>query len=329
MIGYYVHHVGRGHLHRATALASLLDHPVTGLSSLPRPDGWEGEWIELERDDTTGPGADPTAHGALHWVPERDPGLLDRMSTISQWCAKARPDLMVSDVSVEVALLARLHGIRVLSVVLPGHRADAAHRLGFAASAALVSFWPESAAGMVSGIDTAAMRRWHRVGAMSRYPVSDTPAPGARRVVVLNGSGGDAVGAAEIEAAREQTPDWDWQVLGPGGSWVADPYPVLLGADVIVTHAGQNALAEVASARRPAVVVPGDRPHLEQRTTAQVLADGPWPVLVESQFPTTGWRERLETAAALDGTAWSSWCDGQAATRFAAVVDELVTGDRG
>jgi len=71
-------------------------------------------------------------------------------------------------------------------------------------------------------------------------------------------------------------------------------------------------------------VVPGDRPHLEQRTTARVLADGPWPVLVEPAFPDSGWADRLATAAALDGAAWSSWCDGRAADRFAEVVDGLL-----
>lgn len=321
MIGYYVHHVGRGHLHRAAALAASLDVPVTGLSSLPRPDGWAGDWIELDRDDATG-GADPTANGWLHWVPEGDPGLLSRMADISAWCAKARPALLVSDVSVEVALLARLHGVPVLSVVLPGDRRDRAHQLGFAASHALVSFWPESADGMVLGLDDDVRRRWHRVGALSRYPAGPKTAAG-RRVVVLSGSGGDGFDRDLIDAARAETPAWDWQVLGPG-SWVDDPFPVLLGADVVVTHAGQNALAEVAASRTPAIVVPGGRPHDEQRTTASVLASGPWPVEVEQAFPTSGWAERLAAVAAQDGSAWQSWCDGRAAGRFAGVVDAVL-----
>lgn len=327
MIGYYVHHVGRGHLHRATALAASLGRPVTGLSSLSRPDGWTGDWIELDRDDGTGPGADPTADGWLHWVPQGDPGLLNRMAEISAWCAKARPELLISDVSVEVALLARLHGVPVVSVVLPGDRSDRAHQLGFAASNALVSFWPGTAGGMATGIDESTERRWHRVGAMSRYPVGAAAAGAGRRVVVLNGGGDDGFEPAVIDAARTETPDWDWQVLG-SDSWVADPFPVLLAADVVVTRAGQNSLAEVASARRPAIVVPGDRPHDEQRTTAKVLADGPWPVMVESSLPTSGWSERLDAAAALDGAQWESWCDGRAASRFAAVVDEVVRESR-
>ena len=46
MIGFYVHHVGRGHLTRVCLLARRLvaeGRAVTGLSSLPRPDDWPGE----------------------------------------------------------------------------------------------------------------------------------------------------------------------------------------------------------------------------------------------------------------------------------------------
>ena len=51
MIGYYVHHQGRGHLGRARALARHLDEPVTGLSSLSRPHDWRGPWRDLPEDD--------------------------------------------------------------------------------------------------------------------------------------------------------------------------------------------------------------------------------------------------------------------------------------
>ena len=89
---------------------------------------------------------------------------------------------------------------------------------------------------------------------------------------------------------------------------------------MVVTHAGQNAVAEVAAARRPAVIVPEERPFHEQRTTARALAAGDWPVIVERGFPLTGWGPRLERAARLDGALWAGWCDGAAAGRFAALV---------
>ena len=65
--------------------------------------------------------------------------------------------------------------------------------------------------------------------------------------------------------------------------------------------------------------MPADRPHDEQRTTAAVLAASSWPAVVEPVFPATGWAERLEHAAALDGGAWAAWCDGRAAEHVAVI----------
>ena len=105
-VGYYVHHVGHGHLHRATALARHLaatgGATVTGLSSLPRPADWPGPWVELARDDrgpaATGPAlTSTTAGGRLHWAPAGDEGLLDRTARVSAWLEQARPDVVVVD----------------------------------------------------------------------------------------------------------------------------------------------------------------------------------------------------------------------------------------
>ena len=334
MIGYYVHHVGSGHLHRAGAVAAASRLPVTGLSSLPRPEGWPGEWVELPGDDGAAAPADVTAGGRLHWVPRQDAGLRDRMAAIAGWIAHARPDVLVSDVSVEVALLARLHGVPVVSFVLPGDRSDAAHLLGYGISDALVACWPDGSDGLTPGLPDELRSRLTCVGGLSRIPVSDeraaplsspSPSPSSQgSVTVLLGRGGGEPSPQALDSAREQTPDWHWTVLGPGHGWTDDVAGALTGADVVVTQAGENALAEVAACRRPAVVVPADRPHDEQRTTARVLAAGPWPVVVEHEFPLWGWAERLGSARRLDGALWSGWCDGKAADRIVDVLDGVV-----
>ena len=327
MIGYYVHHQGSGHLHRATAVAAELGLPVTGLSSLARPAGWVGPWLQLEPDDTGMVRQDTTASGHLHWVPIHDGGLRGRMAALSAWIERVRPQLLVADVSVEVALLARLHGIPVVSVVLPGDRSDPAHRLGFGVSTELVAVWPALAEGMVGGLTSHDDARLRTVGGLSRFPVRP-PAPrrpGPRRVSVLLGDGGDQVGPATWQQAQTQAPQWEWTVLGrTSGTWVEDPYPILCDADVVVTHAGQNAVAEVAAARRPAIVVPGERPHREQVRTATVLEAGRWPVRVETHVPRLGWGDLLDEVAAFDGEAWASWTDGGAVHRFCGVLHDAL-----
>lgn len=327
MIGYYIHHVGRGHLHRSQALASELGtrgHSVTGLSSLARPAGWAGEWVELPRDDD-GPTTEVTAHGRLHWAPREHPGLRARMATVSSWIEERRPDLVVVDVSVEMLLLARLHGVPTLAVLLPGRRGDSPHTLGHDVADTLVSFWPENVPGMTEGLSTEALERLVPVGGMSRHPVRGGPAPvpreAGRRVVVLLGAGGHDVSPRDIEAARTATPDWRWTVLdGSPATWVEDPATTIADADVIITHAGQNAVAETAAARRPAIVIPQSRPHDEQLVTASVLSAG-WPVVVRSSWPQDGWPALLQQAVELDGARWSGWCDGRAGQRFADLVE--------
>jgi hypothetical protein len=337
VIGYYVHHHGRGHVTRAATLLAHLPPTteVTGLSTLPRPPAWPQLWVQLDPDADDDPfelPVDPTAGGTFHWVPRGHDGLRSRMSTISRWIDATRPSVVVVDTSVEVAALCRLHGVSVVSVLQPGDRTDRPHELGLGLADRLVAPWPADVADVVRGVDPTDPRLVH-VGAFSRFdgrepavpPTNGPHSTGTRHVVVLAGAGGSAQTHEALEHARGTTPGWEWTVLGgPDGTWVDDPWAALCSADVVVTHAGQNALAEVAAARRPAVVVPEERPHDEQRTTAAALhADGRLPVVVRDRFPDHGWPQVLERAARLDGACWSTWNDGDGARRLAGTVLEV------
>lgn len=333
MIGYYVHHVGRGHLHRATALArhwvATRGEEVTGLSSLPRPDDWPGPWVSLAPDDASpAEPVDPTANGILHWAPLGDDGMLERTASLSAWLASARPRAVVVDVSVEVLLSVRLHGVPVVSVVLPGVRTDQAHLIGLDAATGLVSAWPSApeASGMLPGMPHDVLDRIVTVGAVSRLPVAAAGSAGhdgPRRAVLLQGRGGDAMTDLDAGGLAARCPGWEWTVLGGKGEWVADPVPFLAVADVVVTAAGQGSIADLAALRRPCVVVPADRPHAEQATTVRVLDAGPWPVVVCDSVDEAITPAVLERAASLDGGDWASWCDGLAVERFAAEVERV------
>jgi hypothetical protein len=321
-VGWYVHHHGHGHLHRALAVAGVLaagGAEVTLLGSRPAEvHPAVATWVELPRDDDGDPRA-VTANGTLHWAPRHHDGLRARMHAISAWIAATRPDVVVCDVSQEVALLCRLHGVPVVSVVQPGDRSDAPHLTGLRAADVLVACWPAAAGMLVSGLPPEVAARVVPVGGLSRFPVVAEPRGRGDDVLVLGGSGGDAWTADQLAALRRDV-GRPVRELGGAGAWDPDPAAALAAAAVVVVHAGQNALAEVAAARVPAIVVPAARPHDEQHATARALAAGGWPVRVLPALEHEDWAALVVEVAALDGRRWAGWCDGGAATRFADVV---------
>ncbi|MBR7741786.1 hypothetical protein KC207_00560 [Phycicoccus sp. BSK3Z-2] len=326
MIAWYVHHVGRGHAARAAAVARHLRHDVVGLGSGPAPRPWPGAWEPLERDDLGAAPADVTARGTLHWVPRHDRGLADRSARIVERLTTLRPALVVVDVSVEVALLARLCGIPVVVVALPGDRDDRVHGLAYEAAEALLAPWPPGTHD-VSWPDRLRERTW-AVGAFGRLdgmPVRPTSRGPVGRVLLLWGGGGRSTTDADVAAARAATPGWEWTECS--GDDPADVvHDRLAAADVVVTHGGQNAVAEVAAARRPAVVVAQERPFDEQRATARVVDRMGIAVGLEAWPDAAEWPDVLRRAEARGGEGWAAWSSGtgalEAATRLDALAEE-------
>jgi Glycosyltransferase family 28 C-terminal domain len=325
MIGWYVHHHGAGHLQQLRTISNHLVSPVTAFSSLKRPTWWRGEWIELPSDAPADRSADATAGGVLHWVPRHHPGLRQRGAAIAAWIDQARPRLFVTDVSVEVTLLARLLGVPVAVVAMRGSRTDRAHAAAYDLADALLAPWPAALAS-TSWPARWLAKTWH-VGAFSAFDGCSPcrpPETSPRRVLVVMGSGGAKVTPATLARARSVTPGWEWQAAGVT-SRLPRPalWRALCQAHIVITHAGQNAVAEVAAARRPAIVVAQPRPHDEQADTAQTLQRAgiamgltSWPAA--SRLPGL-----LDAAAKQDAERWGEWSPGDGALRAAREIDHL------
>lgn len=328
MIGYYAHHVGHGHVHRAMSICAHLNPPATILSSRQQPAEWSGSWVQLPRDDTSSHLMDPTAGGQLHWAPVGDRGLQDRMAVIASWIERHRPAAMVVDLSVEVAALCRLIGVPVVTMVLPGERSDRAHQLGYSLSDAIVAPWSACFPRLCPQL-TDYGAKVHYVGAISRFDSRSRPRGQVRerrRVLILRGSGGSAA-EVDIDAAAAATEGWAWSYLGPG-SWSDDPWGEITRADVVVSHAGFGALAEIAAARVPAIVIPQARPHDEQTTTAATLDAVGLAVVRDRPPPAHEWPELLDAALALGGDRWQLWSSGHGAQAAARIVSAVAEGLR-
>ena len=335
-VGWYVHHHGSGHLMRFLAVRPHLDADVTVFSSLASPASLpvRTRWVELERDDDTftGPSgeirrpdaADPTAGGLLHWAPVGHPGHRSRLGAIASAAVIDRLDAFVVDVSAEVALFVRLLGLPLILFTQPGDRGDGAHTSAFDAAHAVIAPWPEDAHA------SPALRRLgsrvHYVGGISRFEgraVHATAEP--RTVAVLAGGVNDPDGfASHADAAAAAAPRWRWEVIGGSGDrWRDDPFETIVAADVVVSAAGQNAIADLAVARARAIVIPQSRPFDEQRWTAQALARGGLAVVAEEWPVAERWGDLLEQARSIHPD-WSRWSVSGAAQRASAVIEHTV-----
>ena len=325
VIGYYVHHRGSGHLHRAIAIADALHEPVTILSSLARPPGVVQDWLQLPLDTDGGresrAAGDRDANGMLHWVPRGSPALRHRMAKLSAWIDRAAPSAMVVDVSVEVALLARLHGVPVVTMAQPGVRDDAAHQLGYTVSDAIIAPWPPGVHALKCSPQVES--RLEAVGAISRIPTAQHPIEREpHRITVFSGHGGrgDSALREVVDEARFFSRGYQWTVLA--GASLGEVTTALATSSLVFTHCGQNAVAEVAASRVPAIFVPEDRPHNEQELLGRALAAA----LVPARVATPGslrkldWPDWLPAVADLDGETWAPWCDGGAARRAATII---------
>ncbi|ANS79825.1 hypothetical protein SGUI_2429 [Serinicoccus hydrothermalis] len=362
MIGYYLHHVGQGHRRRGTAVARSLRTEAVGLGSGGPPAGWPGDWVELERDDQ--PPVDPRlsqpeAGGALHWVPLHHPGLARRHHQVARWLDRARPDLVVVDVSVEIAVLVRLCGVPVVLGGMPGDREDQPHRLARSLAEAVLAPWPPGAHG--DGAASGPAPRTWEVGGISALAVAGgAPGEGSARpgtgqgepgalpagsgqgatgavepgrgplgaveprrggVLVVWGSGGAGPGEHDVEAARAST-GRRWLVRGGDHPPSPDLLAEMRAAEVVVCHAGQGAVADVALAGRPAVVLAQPRPHGEQEATARALERRGLAATASGWPAAEAWPGLLDRALATGGEGWSAWGSQQGAARAAHRLDE-------
>ncbi|MDN3497075.1 glycosyltransferase [Planococcus sp. APC 4015] len=309
-LGWYVHHHGRGHLTRLLAIAPRLDAAITCFSSLAAPAELPPNctWVVLDRDDDLvdgrdPAGAEPTVDGMLHWAPLGHAGHRSRLAAIASAVAADPPDAFVVDVSAEVTLLVRLLGIRPVVLTQPGARDDEPHLLAFRAADTIVAPWPRA---LMEPPHLAPFAdKTVYTGGISRF---DGRADGPRRagggVVLLGGAGGSAVIEDDIVAASAAS-DAPWTILS-GSGWTADPWTALRDADVVVSWAGQNAIADLAAVDARAIVVPQERPFREQAGTADALHRAGLAVVQSSWPARTAWPALLERARGLRPD-WSRW----------------------
>jgi hypothetical protein len=321
-VSYYAHHHGTGHLRHAQRLAELggmeLQVASTGERRLDLLSG-DLEYVALPAD--AGP---LQKHGkmrsgdALHYAPV-GPGIQRRFTMLNQAWARFAPDVVMVDVSVEVALFARLSGYPVAFRRMPGDRTDPAHRLAYEVSDGIFGYFPAALE------DPAHLRDFgeksHYLGVPGSMPAPTVPraARSRRRRVVVQTSLASSIPLRQLADAAAASSGWQWEVAGAVDQdgtplppnlrlhgVLSDPTRTMSEADLVISSAGHNAVVAAAASGRPVLLVPEDRPHGEQLHFARALEEKAGVPVLGSWETTVDWPDLLERAVGTDPATLAS-----------------------
>ncbi|SFP31443.1 hypothetical protein [Qipengyuania nanhaisediminis] len=330
-IGYFVHHQGRGHAERAAAIANEVVGSREVTLFCARPD------IFPELDDRievialpslfepTGKEAPamaalPMPH-TVHCAPLGWPSITSACARLTQWFSNRRPALFVTDVSAELAHLARLCSVPHVAVIQHGERSDAGHMSAYESAVGILAPYAEQ---LEQSDRPATLRKKTHyaaaVGVESRAFPSKEEArrklgldPDRDIVLVIAGGGGEGTPGTPLTlgARAEPTAHWitigqvrsEWHETPPGNlehkGWVDNPADWMAAADRVVSSCGNTTAHMVLAAGKPWIVIPEWRYFDEQYCKAEVL-DREGLAAVSRQWPSqpAAW-DRLWSAASL------------------------------
>ena len=337
MILWYVHDHGAGHLARARAVIPKLRSPVVVAAG---PGIAAAAARHLDVPVVALPGDVPVrplpTTGPWHHAPAA-PEQRARAAALVAAVTEHRCTTAVVDVSMEVTALARLLGLRVITVRQSGRRRDPAHRIGLASADAV---WvPQHRA--LEPLDDAADGvdgRWCFTGAFSRFDerrratraAYDTgPTDGGRCSSARAGPAFDerpwrratapagwqvvVVGRRRAVAHRDRWPAWATSSASgrccsgptsssraPGGArWRTPSQPVAVSP----SSPKPRPFARAGDPRRRARLRPASR-----------STSGRWPS--PERLPAV-----LDDAMRLAPADWAPYYDGRGACRAAALID--------
>ena len=314
-IGYYAHHHGSGHCRQADKLAALLpphlQHQLIVFTSFP-DDRYHFTTIkevqiirlqdedELAEDVLVGRAGQYWQPSSLHYSPVGNKDIRMRSWQLLDTIKQRQIDLMIIDVSVEVAMLCRVASVPYLYVRLPGERDDMPHIGAFTGALGILAPYPKA-------LEAAATPNWVRQKTLyldflaskafnslspaeflsylaslapSTVPFFDKSAQPSI-VTVIKGYGGHQAIDDKLATLRDALPSAFIISLGPIDDYarqfvdiateVEEVTPFIVHSDLLVMATGLNSIAQVYQWQTPVVVLPDERPHREQEVMAEAL----------------------------------------------------------
>ena len=324
-IGYYAHHHGSGHCRQADKLAALL--PVnlrkhfivfTSLAAdtYPFTTVAEEQIVRLtpedEREDNVllGRAGEYWQPESLHYSPVGNSDIQTRSWQIISGIKEYKIDLMIVDVSVEVAMLCRVASVPYLYVRLAGIRDDTPHFNAFAGALALLAPYPKALEAhktkdwlkqktlyldFLAGENSKPIHYYDFLALLKnlladndanlslngKIDLASNTEQKQKIITVIKGYGGHEAIDDKLPELRILQPDALIISLGPIAKdkrsyvdiamQVPDVSPFIAHSDLLIMACGLNGIAQAYHHDTPLVVLPDQRPHREQEVMAEAL----------------------------------------------------------
>ncbi len=269
----------------------------------------------------------------LHYAPLNVSGQLERVKIMTDFFFQSTSALLIVDVSVEVAMLARLCGVPAIIMRQHGRRDDLPHQIAYRNAIGLLAPYGRSMQGREEQWIT---EKTYYAGGLARFKQQQDTADVANRMVgIIVGSGGSSIDGKFLLHLSRSCPKWQFQLLGEidiEGSLpnnlichgrVKDPLALLQPCCLIIGNAGHNTVIEMASLNKRFIVIPEERPFDEQLEKAEILSglqlaktvlperlmSTNWNTLLEEQLEyVPNWKHMVDTHAAENAANYIRKC---------------------
>lgn len=277
MLAYYAHQHGNGHSNYAQIFARHSDYkmPVFTSSKFKFDPEVDVIYMPAEDPDGTGVGTGMIPNpDYLHYSPVGQKSIQKRSALFLNEVVRRSIDLVIVDLSVEVAALCRSASIPYAYVRLPGNRNDPAHLQAFQGATFLLAYYPAE-------LDGTEIPQWIKdktiyTGFFSKFEnikISNREILSAVRI--FSGNGGNTHLMNKLPDLVSRFQDFPIEIYGmiekrfeaQNLSYKGihpDPAKAMQDAAVIVANCGLNITSEILSLGKSFISIPEDRPYEEQ-----------------------------------------------------------------
>ncbi|UZO82404.1 hypothetical protein NBT05_08000 [Aquimarina sp. ERC-38] len=285
MIGYYAHYHGYGHSNYANELMKELQEDMTIFSPSSFDFTYKEQVVPIEDEELTGTEYDMEYYETpeyLHCAPMNLSKITSRSATILNTILEKKIKLLLVDVNVEIATLARVASVPFAYRRMFGKRNDAPHLNAYREACFLMAYYPES----LESEDTPdwVRRKTYYTGFISKAKTTGNylDPVGVPFILVIQGKGGSKMDASFYKKLADRFTNTKIIVLGsvpehqqhknityPG--FVSNIIPYIDHADYIISSCGSNTTSELLSRKRKFLMVPEERPFEEQNEICKLM----------------------------------------------------------